>query len=207
MSIPKHILQISIGDAYTSSIPKDLIKKNLLKYNISYSYTLFTEVECIQFLKTYFPHYISLYNKIQRPQYKSDLIRYLYLYIYGGWYIDIDLLPLRSLDKPDIDLILVEGAHTDASKGVYEMANGFIGTISKNQMFLELVEFMIRDPNPDDYGANVKQLYRYIHTKNCSKVLFLKEKHHNKAYAIFDKDELFSLSNGNGYPHLNPIEL
>lgn len=208
MSIPKHILQISIGDVYTSSIPKDLIKKNLLKYNTDYSYTLYTEQECIQFLKTYFPHYISLYNKIQRPQYKSDLIRYLYLYVHGGWYIDIDLLVTRPLiDKPNIDLVVVEGANTDPSKGVYEMANGCIGTSSKNQLFLELVEFMIRDPNPYDYGLNVKRFYAHIHTKNYSKILFLKEKQHNQAYSIFENDELFCLSNGNGYPHLNPIEL
>ena len=204
--IPKRILQIAIGDEYIRQLPLQMLKDNLLKPNEAYEYVLFTDSQCCNFLLTHFPEYLDLYNSLIRPQYKSDLIRYLYLYMFGGYYIDIDilpLLPLRSIyEKSNCSsFICVEGAHTDPAKGILEMANGFIGTRKNNPIFLDLVAQMAAEPNPEDYGKNVKRFYTAVKGISQQNPPFiLKEKHYGQGYVIYFNDEPIALSNGQGYP-------
>jgi hypothetical protein len=212
--IPNKILQIAIGDKYTKSLPLDFLKNNLLNLNHDYEYTFYTDREIAHFLQTHFPQYINLYNIIQRPQYKSDLIRYLYIYKFGGWYIDIDLLPFIPLteiyNKTSISkLILVRGGNSNPENGVFEICNGFIATVKENPIFLELVECMVQDPNPEDYGANVKKMYKVLENKygielfknNKGLFLFKEALGENDKYYFFYNEEVIGLSNAHGYPH------
>ena len=202
--IPAKILQIAIGDEYIKSLPRATIKENLIKLNPTYEYTFYTDQEIADFLQTHFPQYIPLYNSLQRPQYKSDLIRYLYLYIFGGWYIDIDLLPFLPLNiisekSPTANFICMEGAHTKPP--IFEMANGFIASKKGNPIFLALVNLMLEDPNPQDYGQNVKRFYKQLHSNTMNDVFVLKEvQGPDGKYYISYKEEMIGLSNGHGYP-------
>jgi mannosyltransferase OCH1-like enzyme len=204
--IPKRILQIAIGDEYIRNLPLQLLKDNLTNHYERYEYVLFTDSHCKEFLLTHFPEYQVLYNTLTRPQYKSDLIRYLYLYMFGGYYVDIDILPLiplRSIYEKSqcSSFICVEGAHTDPAKGVLEMANGFIGTRKNNPIFLDLVAQMAAEPNPEDYGKNVKRFYAAVKGISSQNPPFiLKEKHYGQGYVIYFNDEPIALSNGQGYP-------
>ena len=207
MEIEKKILQIAIGEKYVKSLPLQRIKDNLLKLNDTYEYILYTDKEIFIFLTTLYPQYIDLYNALQRPQYKSDLIRYLYLYTFGGWYIDIDILPTLSLSSiyqktENSNLICMEGAHTNPEKGVFEMANGFLGSKKGNPVFIELVDLMKEEPNPSDYGENVKRLYKKLQY-NESIFIFKERQGPDGKYYIVYNQEIIGLSNGHGYPGLN----
>jgi hypothetical protein len=205
--IPKRILQIALGDSYVNSLPLDRMKDNIMKNNSDYLYELYTEKEAIELLER-FPEYKHLYYLTHRPQYKSDIIRYLYLYTYGGWYIDIDLLPVVSLNSIyDISsrasLICVEGAHT--TDDVKEMANGFLASREKNRVFLDLIDLMVKEPNPHDYGMNVKRCYSKLRSSaplftNENDTFVLKEKPVNGKYYIYCNDTMIVYSNGHQYP-------
>jgi len=99
MSIPNDIFQVALGEDYLKKIPLQLIKDNLLLLNPGYTYTLYKDADCLKFLSSNFPEHLELYNSLNRPQYKSDLIRYLYIYINGGYYDDIDLLPIIGFNE------------------------------------------------------------------------------------------------------------
>ena len=211
--IPKKILQIALGTSYKASLPLDVLKGRLLQINQGYEYVLIDDEGAEKFLSEHFPKYISLYISLTRPQYKSDLLRYLYLYTYGGYYVDIDICPLVSFnyiyDKTMMArCFFFQGAHTDPVKGVYEMCNGFVGCVKVELLFLELVEEMVAEPNPADYGKNVKNLYRGLHRRmggqvklyeNCAGFYVFREIGVEGKYYMTYMDEVLALSNGHPF--------
>jgi mannosyltransferase OCH1-like enzyme len=209
--IPKRILQIALGADYRSKINLPQVKHFLLNpSNTEYEYTLLTDEDCHKFLATYFPEFQATYNEIKRPQYKSDLVRYLYLYIFGGYYIDIDIRPLLPLytifeRAKNSSTFFVIGAHTSSRKNTYEICNGFIGTRPGRQEFLDLAVRISEDPNPEDYGTNVKTLYKVLSKSQEIKpfeknrqtsIYFFREVKHFERYFFVNNKELIGLSNG-----------
>lgn len=78
---------------------------------------------CIPILRQIFPEYVSLYKKIVIPAAKSDIMRLVLLYEYGGWYIDCDMRPRTSLDYWD---------YSNKDLYVFWVLNGNKKTISNN---------------------------------------------------------------------------
>jgi hypothetical protein len=218
MSIPKHILQIALNPSYISRLPLEKIKTNILNINPSYSYTLLDDNACIEFLEAHHPFHLNLFHQLKRAQYKSDLIRYLYTYTFGGFYIDIDLLPTIGFDTlcksyGNPKAIFTLGAHTTPSGQHQELANGFYGSEVNNTLFLSLVHQMSLEPNPEDYGMNVKRAYRTLSYQHSmipyaleNDIYFVKEcGYQNDKYDILGPDgQRICFSNGHGYPYLTP---
>ncbi len=211
--IPKKILQIALGSSYRAGLRLDVLKGRLLQINPHYEYVLMDDEGAQKFLADYFPKYISLYTSLTRVQYKSDLLRYLYLYTFGGYYVDIDTLPILSLDAIYDKTMLArcfffQGAHTDPVRGVYEMHNGFMGCVKGMSLFLDLVEEMVSEPNPADYGKNVKNLYRAVALRggcasrevklyeNCAGFYVFCEVGVKGKYYMVYRDEVLALGNG-----------
>jgi len=212
-NIPKKILQIAIGNNYVSYIQLQKIKTQILSLNSSYEYFILNDNDCITFLANNFPNFINTYFTINKPQHKSDLIRYLWLYKHGGIYIDIDLLFLCPFDyllnvTNNPDCFFEIGAH---HQGKLELANGVIGTYINNPIFLELANQIRFNPNPVDYGQNVKDIYYLVKTL-CKKsylssfeteliynkkTYFLQERQiEDKYYTFINNNDIIALSNG-----------
>lgn len=214
-TIPKHILQIALGEAYRARLPLDLLRSNILEKNPDYSYTLLTETDAITFIEMNYPDLLETYNALERIHYKSDLLRYLYLHKYGGIHVDIDLLPIMPFDtlleKMNCSLYVPLGAHHG---GKLEVANGFIGSVPGHPLWLKLVDEMRRNPNPADYGANVKYMHRALKEEGhilqeftkSKDVYFLREVGPilGKYYILLSPTELASFSNGHNYPFQMP---
>ena len=67
-------------------------------YNIDFSF----DNDCIEFLKNNFNDYIvNLFKVIKVGMYKADLWRLCKLYIHGGVYADVDLVPYINIDNLD----------------------------------------------------------------------------------------------------------
>jgi hypothetical protein len=215
MTIPRHILQIALGDAYIARLPLERLRSHLLTKNPTYTYTFWTDRECRVFLEESFPEHMPLYEQLERVQYKSDLIRYLYLYKHGGFYVDIDLYLLTPFDELqhilDCDFFIPLGAHHG---GCLEVANGFMGAAPGFLLFPKLVAEMARNPNPIDYGSNVKTFRRLLQETGYTsapflcqdRVVFLREFGPllGKYYITADGNTIACLSNGHGYPHQIP---
>jgi mannosyltransferase OCH1-like enzyme len=163
MTIPKKVIQIWLQGEVNKKY-----KENILKLNPDYQYKFFQEKDCLEFLRTHYPPIIcECFNRIKKPAHKSDLFRYCYLYKKGGIYLDVDLEPLYSFDKiiedsNNADFITAMGSNSFNNMPFGECTNGFLMTVPNNQLFKELVGFILKNINPSDYGYYVKHLYKSL---------------------------------------------
>ena len=89
---------------YKKPIPK-IVYKRWKKYNPLYNIELSLDDECVLFLERYINQFVaSLFNYIPRGMYKADLWRLCKLYINGGVYADVDLIPYLNIDNLNKDI-------------------------------------------------------------------------------------------------------
>lgn len=86
---------------YKKPVP-DRVITQWKKLNPNYDIDFSLDNDCIDFLKLYFNDYIvDLFISIQPGMYKADLWRLCKLYIHGGVYADVDLVPYINIDTLD----------------------------------------------------------------------------------------------------------
>ena len=94
--IPKIIIQTwknsTIPQRYSKLI--DSIKQN----NPTYKYLFFTDDDIETFLKINYPEYHQTYLKLPIKIQRIDFFRYVAVYHYGGFYMDLDMSCLKSFD-------------------------------------------------------------------------------------------------------------
>ena len=207
--VPKIIHQIWIGE---KQINTDKIYKNLYLYNDpkEYKYIMYNDEQIYKFLSVYFPHLLKTYNIINNYAHKSDLVRYCILYLYGGIYLDVDLEVksgfndiILNANNPNntnnTKMITAIGAHSNSNFG--ECCNGFIITKKYNPIFLDLINLIVKDPNPVDYGNNVKQMYNRLFSEN--NIYYYKEvKIDNKYFMVNNNGEIIININSNANNYL-----
>lgn len=94
--IPKIIFQSWKTKKLDSKMESNV--KKLREQNPEYEYFLFDDEDCKTFLLEYFgKNYVDAFEILIPGAFKCDLWRYAVLYIYGGVYIDIDMIPLVPL--------------------------------------------------------------------------------------------------------------
>lgn len=82
------------------SLPPELVIRSWLALNPRANIDFSVDADCIAFLaKEFNPNIAELFKYIWRGMYKADLWRLCKLYIHGGVYADIDLVPFRSLEQ------------------------------------------------------------------------------------------------------------
>lgn len=162
IEIPKVIYQVWIQN----KLP-EYIKKNIMEKNPNYEYRFFSEENCINYLKhNYDKTLLDCFNNLKNLSHKCDIFRYALLYKEGGIYIDADLNLQIGCDEiikqsDNSQMITSIGAHT---KNYYngECTNGFIFTVPNNPLFIDLICFIMNNPNPKDYGLYVKDLFNRL---------------------------------------------
>jgi len=70
-------------------------------YTVDFSY----DTDCVAFLREHFNEYIAnLFTTITDGRYKADLWRLCKLYIHGGVYTDVDIVPYLDIDSLDTSI-------------------------------------------------------------------------------------------------------
>lgn len=107
--IPKRIIQTDNTNNYFSRQHYNVIQ-NLIDMNPEYEYIFFTDPDIRKFIKNniyrliYFA--LEIYDILLPGAYKADFFRYVYLFLYGGVYIDSKMMilkPLREIILPSDD--------------------------------------------------------------------------------------------------------
>lgn len=136
--IPKIIHQIWIGPNPEPSIWIDTFRKDYISKFPDYQYHLWNEEKVLSLLEKY-PLVHKIYNVEPTWNGKSDILRYIILYEYGGIYIDADSVWVnnRSLD----DLINNCDTGLFAAKGTNEshITGGVIGSVPHHNLFIKLL--------------------------------------------------------------------
>jgi inositol phosphorylceramide mannosyltransferase catalytic subunit len=94
--IPKRIIQVWCG---ASDIPL-LLKSAMVNVRLlhpTFEYILFDDAKVESFLQEHFPQYHAAYHSFRIPIQKFDFFRYLAVYHYGGFYLDLDVFLAQDL--------------------------------------------------------------------------------------------------------------
>jgi hypothetical protein len=95
-TIPKNIIQTW----KTRDIPSKYkpLQKGLISKNLDYQYMFFTDEDIASFLKLEYPEYYITFQKLPILIQKIDFFRYIAIYHFGGFYFDLDMECMNSLD-------------------------------------------------------------------------------------------------------------
>src|SRR3990167_1846041 len=117
---------------------------SIKKYMSSWDYKLMTDEDNREFISTHFPDFLETYDTFPHNIQRADAIRYAWLYMNGGLYIDCDfelLGPLDELFDDDDELYFLASSNFSTI-----ITNAFIAAKPGNPVFLEMIEEMKKRP-------------------------------------------------------------
>lgn len=89
---------------YNKPVP-EFVFSRWLELNKNYSIQLSFDKDCLEFLKTHFNEdCVKMFNNMNEGKYKADFWRICKLYVHGGVYSDVDLVPHLDIDSLDEDV-------------------------------------------------------------------------------------------------------
>ena len=138
VSIEKNIFQTwkthQVPDKW--KVSPESIKSIMSDWN----YILFDDFENRAFVEKYFPDFLPYYDAFPYNIQRADAIRYCFLYIYGGIYMDLDFelqTDLSILFQSSCEIFLVKSGNI----GSY-YTNSFMASRSGSKFWLEVIEEM-----------------------------------------------------------------
>ena len=146
---------------YHSNLPS-FVTSRWLDLNPDYRINFSMDADCISFLQTTFGRNIAeLFKYIPRGMYKADLWRLCKLYIHGGVYADIDLVPHFAISDA-----LDSGAtfYSCLSMGSGSIFQAFMKhSRARSPLLLGcLVSFLINKPYKDIDNGPTRDMYRFL---------------------------------------------
>lgn len=83
-----------------TSLPENfkMWKTTFAEHNPSFEMVFWDDDDNREFIKAEFPWFYKVYMRYPGEIYRADVVRYFFLYRYGGIYADLDVECLRSLD-------------------------------------------------------------------------------------------------------------
>lgn len=143
--IPKIIMQTW----KTSTLPEkwQASQDSIKKYMPDWQYILMTDEDNRNFVEKHFPDFLSFYDKFTYPIMRADAIRYCWLYINGGIYIDCDYELQGSLEslfyeEQEHNIYLLPSAHVSNV-----ITNSFMASAPGQQIWLDMIESMKKPPS------------------------------------------------------------
>lgn len=111
---------------------------------------LYSEQDAQEILKKHLPQFVDTYNSFKFNIQKADFFRIALVFIYGGFYMDLDMFPLKSLEELRKHKIVL-GEEKTVSENVQQalklksrlrIANYMFGGVYGHPFWLLLMERM-----------------------------------------------------------------
>lgn len=130
----------------TRTLPKHWqeSQNSILQKMPDWQYVLMTDEDNRNFVLKYFPEYIHTYDNFKYPIQKVDMIRPMWLYVYGGVYMDLDYVVQKDfseLFQNDADLYVVPSSNIQSI-----ITNSFMASVPRHPFWLEYLKHMKDDP-------------------------------------------------------------
>lgn len=161
--IPKIIHQIWL-QGY-DNLPSELkiYHTECQNINNNFVHIFWTDDKIKNLLKNNFSEeYLKLYEFYKVPAQKADFARYIILYMYGGIYLDMDMICKKNLEIFLTNRIFFTESNDVLDKIYKRYQNSIVGAIPKHPLFLIIFKNMfIRKHSSNDitYSTGTRLLY------------------------------------------------
>lgn len=159
--IPKTIHQIWLGENKRPDIWLDTFKKDYINMHSDYHYILWNESNIIDLFME-FPVYGTIFSLETTYNGKSDLLRYLILYKYGGIYIDADSVWINNKNFDDLlNQVNDSGVFVSYEPDTTNICGGVMGSTKNNKYMKELIQNIEKYIIDTNNNNNIKKI-QYI---------------------------------------------
>jgi mannosyltransferase OCH1-like enzyme len=122
-------------------------QKSVIEKNPNWEYVLVTNKDRIRIIKENFPGLLPLFMSFKHNIMRADMIRYIFLYLYGGVYLDLDFVALYPFDS----LSLEDGAEVGLARGPNvdgTFTNAFMVSKPGSQFWLHCLSEITKPKSP-----------------------------------------------------------
>lgn len=122
------------------------------KYNSDFIHKIWSGKQILELIKQYFPEYVSFYLGLTPFIKKCDFARFVIVYVYGGFYCDIDFYCKRNIsyltEGGENYFILEPKEHYIQDQEL--LCNGFFGACKNNDFVLGWIDNMVENKDVKD---------------------------------------------------------
>lgn len=152
-AIPKVIYQTFQTHAVPSSFKEAV--DDLIKKNPDYEYRYYDDLDCRDFIETYFSDILDIYDILIPGAYKSDLWRLCVIYQFGGVYLDIKhgtYDTLSNIISDSTELLLVDDNNSTTRANKNRIHTSFLAAKPKCKAIYEAIKLVLSRIENRDYG-------------------------------------------------------
>ncbi|PYI00552.1 integral membrane protein [Aspergillus sclerotiicarbonarius CBS 121057] len=117
-TIPKIIHQTWFPAGTNMSEDAQAWVQTMRSYNPDWEYVLWDDETNRMLVEEYFPWFLTDYNRLPKEIHRADVVRNLYMYLFGGMYADVDTEALRPVEP------LFTGHATSLAKHTQILSSG-----------------------------------------------------------------------------------
>lgn len=148
--------------------PPEYVFQNWLKLNPGYKIDFSLDADCESFLNEHFgPEMKAIFNSMPLGMFKADIWRLCNLYIHGGIYADVDIVPMSSMDsilQKHQNVTFLSNLSLD-KRGIFQ---ALFATVPRNPLLLSYIYDFITDqawryPNGPTYSMSRSLLFTIKH--------------------------------------------
>jgi hypothetical protein len=187
----------------TNKLPN--ILENIYKYNINinndYEYYMWTDdnsgKNINNFIMKEYPELYKVYSKIELGVQKSDLARLAIMHYYGGIYIDLDILLVKSLNDLldyNSDKLYFAFEPSEQTKYLWKkdnyICNAFFACSPKNELIDKMLNSVIQVYN--EYGDVIFNKFNIFGSDIFKFVLATTQK--SELYEIIDTNKIYPIN-------------
>jgi mannosyltransferase OCH1-like enzyme len=118
-----------------------------------WTHVLMTDADNDKFCQTHFPDFWPYFKNFKHGIQRADAIRYMWLYVYGGLYMDLDIVIVKPLDDlfyEDVNLYLCASGNVGSF-----LTNSFMASKPRCKLWLNMIEHMKKDAPAWAWGKHM----------------------------------------------------
>jgi mannosyltransferase OCH1-like enzyme len=124
-----------------------------------WEYRFWTDDDNLALVQRIIPHHVHEYLKLPAIV-RTDISRYLYMYVYGGIYFDTDFRFFQAISEDLLShlcILGIEEEHDPYLGGNLKLGNAFIGSAPRLELWPELIDsiFVLFREGRDYHGPHV----------------------------------------------------
>jgi len=110
--------------------------------NKDWKYIFWSDTDCRKLVEKEFPSFLPIFDSYEYPIQRADAIRPILLYVYGGVYVDMDIMCKKAIDDlfyNDFEVYLLE------SPNFSTITNSFMASKKGARFWIHVLEQMIQN--------------------------------------------------------------